>query len=403
MTVTMSTLSAITKEVYEGSLRKQLNDEVKTLRRIERSSNGVTSTVGGKYVTFPIHYGRNGGIGARNEMEDLPAAGQQATAAAQIGLKYQYGSIALSGQTLRLVDSNYQAFISALELETNGLKTDLAKNLNQQVYRDGSGTLATFSAVGAVATITVGTQYVRNFTVGTVVDTYTGTTLTDAGKVVTGVNWSAGTVTFGSAVTSGVTSLVRAGSYNKEWTGLGKIVDSSGTLYNIDPSNVDVWRSVVDTSVSDRALTEGRLISNIDAVAENGGKTSVMFTTKGVRRSYFALLVQQRQFVNTSRENKSFEGGFVGLAFTTDEGEVPIVTDVDCPKGHIFGLSEKNIKVYRESDWSFMNEDGNMWVRVPGSVAGTWKDAYSATMFQYSELGTDRRNVHFKIDHLTEA
>src|SRR5690606_32354099 len=124
-----------------------------------------------------------------------------------------------------------------------------------------------------------------------------------------------------------------------------KIVSSSGTLYNIDPNNVDVWRSVVDTSMSDRALTEGRIITNVDKVRENGGKTSVIFTTLGVRRSYFGLLVQQRQFINTSRENKTFEGGFSGLAFTTDQGEVPIVTDVDCPKGTMWGLSEKNLKV----------------------------------------------------------
>lgn len=402
MAVTLSNLSAITKEIYEGSLRKQLNDEVTTLRRIERSSNGITSTVGGKYVTFPIHYGRNGGIGARSEMEDLPAAGRQATAAAQIGLKYQYGSIALSGQTLELVDTNYQSFISALELETQGLKTDLAKNLNQQVYRDGSGTLATFTSTNST-TVTVGPEYIRNFTVGTIVDSYAGTALVNAGLTVTGVNSTTNQVTLDSTTGASVTSLVRAGSYGKEWTGLDKIVANSGTLYNINPSTVDVWKSVVDTSVSDRALTEGRIITNVDKVRENGGKTSVIFTTLGVRRAYFGLLVQQRQFLNTSRENKSFEGGFSGLAFTTDQGEVPIVTDVDCPKGTMWGLSEKNLKVYRDADWSFMSRDGNMWVRLPGSASGTWKDAYSATMFQYSELGTDRRNVHFKIDHLSEA
>lgn len=410
MAVTMSTLSAILKEIYEGDLREQLNNDVVGLRRIERSGSGVTSNVGGKYVTFPVHYGRNGGIGARREMEDLPAAGNQATAAAQVGLKYQYGSISLSGQALKLADTNAQAFLSALELETNGLKTDLAKNLNQEVYRTGNGQVAATSTTttGTTAVITSGWN---NLSVGMLVDVYTAANLAAdstaiaSGRKITAMDSTTNTITLDASTAFVATSvLVRAGSANREWTGLAAIVNNSGQLYNINPTNVDQWRAVVDANGgTNRALTEGRIITNVDAVRTNGGKTSLILTSLGVRRAYFALLVQQRQFINTSRENKSFDGGFTGLAFTTDQGDIPIVTDVDCPPNTMWGLSEKNIKLYRESDWSFMNEDGNMWVRVPGTTAGTWKDAYSATMFQYSEIGSDRRNVHFKIADLTEG
>jgi hypothetical protein len=406
----MSTLSAILKEIYEGDLREQLNNDVVGLRRLERSGSGITSNVGGKYVTFPVHYGRNGGIGARREMEDLPAAGNQATAAAQTGLKYQYGSISLSGQALKLADTNAQAFLSALELETNGLKTDLAKNLNQEVYRSGNGQVAATSTTttGTTAVITSGWN---NLSVGMLVDVYTAANLAAdstpiaSGRKITAMDSTTNTVTLDASTAFVATSvLVRAGSANREWTGLAAIVNNSGILYNVNPSNVDQWRAVVDANGgSNRALTEGRIITNVDAVRTNGGKTSLILTSLGVRRAYFALLVQQRQFINTSRENKSFDGGFTGLAFTTDQGDIPIVTDVDCPPNTMWGLSEKNIKLYREADWSFMNEDGNMWVRVPGSTAGTWKDAYSATMFQYSEIGSDRRNVHFKIADLTEG
>ena len=94
---------------------------------------------------------------------------------------------------------------------------------------------------------------------------------------------------------------------------------------------------------------------------------------------------------------KTFTGGFEGLAFTTDQGDIPLISDTDCPPGTIYGLSEKNIKVYREADWSFMDRDGSMWDRVQG------KDAYAGTMYQYSELGTDRRNAHFVMRDITEA
>lgn len=410
MTVNMATLSAILKDIYEPPLREQLNNSCVGLRRLERTSAGITSNVGGKDVTFPIHFGRNAGIGSRNEYEDLPAAGFQATAAARIGLKYHYGSISLTGQTMELADSNTQAFISALDLETNGLKTDLAKDLNRQVYANGSGLLATTdtATTGTAAHITSG---FNNVGINTIVDVYTAANLAAngapiaSGITVTGVNQTTQTITLGASVALVANSVfVRAGSANKQWTGLSAIVDKTGVLYNVDPANVDQWRSVVDDNGgANRSLTEMMIIKNVDAVSDNGGSTSLILTSKGVRRAYFALLVQQRQFVNTSQENKKFEGGFVGLAFTTDEGEIPIVSDTDAPKNMMYGLSEKNLKFYREKDFSFMNRDGGMWVRTPGTTGGTWKDAYSATMYQYSQMGTDRRNVHFVIKDLTEA
>lgn len=402
MAVTLSTLSSILKEVYEPGLRKQLNDETTALKRIKRDSGNIENNVGGKYTTFPISYGRNGGIGARDEMEDLPKAGQQSTAAARVKLKYQYGSIALSGQSLKLAETNTQSFLSALELETNGLKTDLAKNLNQQVYRDGSALLASITSGAGSTTVTV--DNVKIFNVGMVVDTWTSSAVSKTELTVTGIDKANSKITLSAASGGSDEGIYRSGSVDKEWTGLGAIVKNSGTLYNIDPSTVDQWRGVVDeNSGSNRALTEGRIISNVDEVRENGGKVSLILTTLGVRRSYFALLSQQRQFINTSKQNVTFEGGFTGLAFTTDQGEIPIVSDVDCPANTMWGISEPHIKLYQESDWSFMNEDGNMWVRIPGDTSGRWKDGYSATMFQYSELGTDRRNVHFKIADLTEA
>jgi hypothetical protein len=100
-------------------------DEVTTLTRVQKTSEGVTSEVGGKYVVFPIETGRNSGIGARQEMEALPTPGNQSTKAARVGLRYQYGGVRMSGQTFELAKSNQQAFVSALDLEMNGLKSDL--------------------------------------------------------------------------------------------------------------------------------------------------------------------------------------------------------------------------------------------------------------------------------------
>jgi hypothetical protein len=407
MPASLTTISSITKEIYEAPLRKQLNDEVVALQRIAKptgsKANVITDEVGAKYVTFPVHYKRNSGIGARREMETLPTAGQQGTAAARVGLKYLYGAIQLSGQVLKLADTKYQTFISALELETSRIREDLSVDLNRQVYGTGSGALAVTSSTTALNTAVI-TSGINNLQLDMVVDIYTAANLAaDSTAKATARNVTAivnngdgtGTVTFdGAAVTfTNLDVFVRTGSANREWAGLGAMVDNNtGVTYeNILPSSVGVWLSEINTTGG--AISETAITKMTDRVNVNGGKTSLLLTSQGVRRSYANLLMQLRQFVNKTE----FAGGFSGLSFTTDRGDIPLVSDKDCPLGTIYGLDESHIKLYRDADWSFMDKDGNMWYRVPT------KDGYGATLYQYSELATDRRNAHFKMTGITES
>jgi hypothetical protein len=401
MPASLATVAALLKEIYEPTIRKQLNDDVVALRRIERSSEGIETTIGGRYVTFAIKTRRNAGLGARAETEALPTAGQQGNAAARVGLKYLYGGISLTGQTFELADKNFQSFTSVLEQETTGLQVDLAKDCNRQVYGDGSGVIATCTTAGTtVATFT--TTNVQYAQLGEMCDLIDGTTLGNATPTVktsnlqiTAINTVTKVITLSASVSSAVGDiLVRIGNANREWTGLAKIVSASGTLYNIDPNVESVWKAEVDSNAgTNRALSEGIMVNMADRIRTNGGTVSVIFSNLGVRRSYWNLLVQQRQYVNT----KEFAGGFTGLAFTTDAGEIPFVADVDSPPNRQYFLNEKELTYYRDSDWSWMNRDGSMWQRKIGY------DQYDGMMYQYSELGCHRRNSQGLITDLTES
>lgn len=404
-TVTMTTVDNILKEIYEGPLRDQLQSDTVTLKRIEKSSEGVTHEVGGKYVTFPIRTKRNHGIGARGEMEALPIARKQSYETARVGLKYLYGSLELSGQTFELADKNFQAFASALDEEMKGLRQSLSKDVNRQTYGTNEGKLATATAIGTTTTFVVanaGAQYLEE---GMFIDIYqTGGTSRVADVEITGISEGASntTVTFAPAA-SGATAvgdyITRDNSYNKELTGFGQIINNSGTLYNIDSSNVPVWKSTVNANGgTNRALSEGLMIKLVDDIRKKGGGTpTVFFSNLGVRRSYFNLLVQQRRYSNTTE----FEGGFKGLAFTTDNGDIPFVADYDAPPNELKAVNEKEIKLYEAGDWSFMNRDGSHWQRVITS-AGAF-DAYSCTLYKYCEMGTHRRNAHGVLKDITEG
>ena len=406
MAATLATIDSYLKEVYQGRIREQLNDEIVALKRITRSGSGVTNEVGGKYVTFPIHTRRNSGIGSRFENEALPAAGQQGHAAARVGLKYAYGGVQLTGQAISLSDTDAKAFAKALDNEVEGLKNDLKKDMNRQVYGSGNGAIGV--ATGANTGAVVPVADARLFQVGMVVDTQTGTTVDNTNLIVASVDLTAGsnTVTFTTTpgtATAAADIIVRAGSGvaaagNRELTGLAAIVSASGTLYNIDPSVEPEWKANVDSNGgTNRALSEALMIQMTDDIRTKGGSTSLILQSLGVRRAYFNLLSQLRQTVNT----QEFTGGFSGLAFTTDRGEIPVVADVDAPLNKQWYINEDALTYYRDEDWHFIDRDGSMWKQVRDSNGDY--DAYYARMVEYHELGTDRRNTHGLVSDITEA
>lgn len=409
MAQTLAILNAIAKEIYEGKINDQLNDEVVTLKRIKRSSEGIQDEVGGKYVVFSVHTRRNTGIGARLENEALPPAGQQKYAAGRVSLKYLYGAAELTGQAIRLIDKNYQAFGSAVEEEMTRLKNDLAVDLNRQVYGNGQGGIGGALTAASTASTTVTVTNAFAFDLDMKVDIVTpaglGTTTPTAtkatGLTVTAVDVEANTIEVDSAVTAAIGDIViRTGNYGREWTGFGAIVSDSGTLYNIDPSVEPVWKAVVDDNGgTGRAVSEGLFNQVTDTVKVNGGKTTVGFTTYGVRRAYVNLLQQQRSYVNT--EGK-FDGGFTAVAYSTPDGEIPLMVDRMAPKGTVYWINENEIKLYRDADWAFMQYgNGDRWKQK--TAGGDDFDAYSSRLFQYSELGTKRRNTHAVIKDLNEA
>lgn len=406
MGTTLATIEPYMKEVYQGRIRKQLNDEIVALKRITRSSNGVTNEHGGKYVTFPIHTRRNPGIGSRHESEALPVPGSQGHAAARVGLKYGYGGIQLTGQAISLSDTDAKAFAKALDDEVEGVKNDVKKDMNRQIYGTGNGAIGV--ATGINTTDTVPVADARLFQIGEVVDTQTGNTVDNTGLIIESIDLTAGankvtfTTTPGTALAAG-DIIVRKGSGvsaagNRELTGLSAIIDDDNAIYNIDPATEPEWKSVVAANGGvNRALSEALMIQMADNIRTRGGSTSVIFQSLGVRRAYFNLLSQLRSTVNT----QEFTGGFSGLAFTTDKGEIPTVADVDAPLNTQFFVNEDTLTFYRDEEWKWMDRDGSMWKQVT-DANGTY-DAWYALLVEYHELGCDRRNSNGVLRDITEA
>lgn len=401
MPQSLATLEAVTKAIYSGKLRKQLNDDVKALKRIKRSGDNIVSEVGGKYVTFPIHTRRNTGIGARNENEPLPRAGKQSAATARVGLKYQYGALELTGQSIRLADKDYQSFISAVEWETERIRVDLSLDLNRQVYGDGNGTLAKVTGAGTLTALVVNdTNLVELDELVDVINSTNGAIIA-AGRTITDINEGTKTVTIsGAAVAVTTTSvLTRAGNWGREWLGFEALVSETSVYENIDPAVEPVWKgNVMANGGTARSISEGLLNQMSDKIKKRGGKSTVLFTTFEIRRAYANLLQQQRSYVNT---NGKFDGGYTSLAYSTPDGEIPFEIDRMAPAGNVWFINEDSLTVYQDADWDFMDYGGDKW-RLK-QAGGEDYDAYIARLFQYSNLGSDKRLTHGVVRDISGA
>ena len=398
MTSTRTTVNAALKELYPGGgIEEQFSQEVVAYKRLERSKEGITvDAVGGKYVTFPIRTKRNPSISYRAEGGAIATAGQQSYAATQVPLRYGYGRLELTGQVMELAESNAQAFANMMEEEYDGLKNDVVKDSGRIAHGN-----ATNNSVVGMATVgaTSATQNVTNpfnFDIGGIYDAYNTTADTSiaTGLTVSSINYDTGDVVFSSSHTSTTaTGYCRTGSYALEPTGLLEILKNSGTLHNIDPSTTVQWKANVSTnSGTNRALSEGLMIKMCDIARIFGGKTSVIFTSLGVRRAYFNLLTQQRGFVNT----KEFAGGFVGLPFNYGR-EIPVVEDPQAHQNKMLGIDESKMKLYSNKDWHWADADGNTLKYVTGY------DKWEALLKKYWEVGTTQRNAHWIIEDIIEG
>lgn len=409
--VSLAIGTAVLKQIYSDGVNEQINNETPALGHIKSTSKNITN-VGGAGVAFVAHFGRNHGIGARNELERLPNAGQQVYARGTTGLKSLYGAIQATGHVMNQAKSNPQSFIDYVGEEMSRLKTDLAKDQNRQVYGDGTGTLAKVVTADTTSTVIVVDDVVY-LGIGARIDILSQATLvnavptprTTAYVTVTNIDEANNTITVSAEVgvlavgdaivRSSRTASEGTNSWNKEWNGFAKIISDTGSLYGIDPTQYPDWKSHVATPAdAGGALTELDLDSVIQNVRRKGSKPSRIITTPGVYRAYWSALQGMRQYVNKTDLNGGVGGG---LSFTTPYGDIPMMTDFDAPKGVAWFPNDKEIALNTNVGWEWIDEQGATWQKIPGY------DGFIAEMRNYSELTTYRRNAHGKLEGITEV
>jgi hypothetical protein len=427
MPLDISAATSILKNLYEAPIREWLDQSTMFLSKVKKN----TKNFEGLKAIIPVHRGRNVGTGSRAEWAALPIPGAQSHSALEYAVKYLYGTIRLSGPVMEASKSNTGSFARALQNEMTGLMKDCQKDMNRQLWADGSSILTLCGTTSNSTTVVV--QSTKFLQVGMVIDVVVkadGTTSTGAiGRTVDAINSSTTFTISGNAITTDNTfAILKSGGRNDspgtwgnawEMWGLEALVsnanpgngltDTIGGLTRV--ANVDWQANLLGNSATLRPLTTDLMQQAWDAInVASGEEPDMIVTNHAILRRYGALLTPDRRY--TGGGLQTFDGGWKGLCFNA----VPVVAD---PDAHatlypqkleaLYFLYTPSFELHQMSPWGWMDKDGAILSRCQGTLtSGSYTyvaqaDAYEAALRCYQQLGIDRANTQAKLYDISES
>ncbi len=372
--VTLQTADNALKNVYLGVVANQLNVKANPLlAKIKRTSKDVW----GKEIRKLAPFGINGGVGAGGETDALPDASGNGYVQFVSELKNLYGKIEISDKAVRASQNNIGAFVNLLTDEMEGLVKASAFNLGRMLYGDGTGLLAT---VSAVSNKTLTCDKVNNLIEGMLVDVYS-----TSGKL----NTTPLKITYVDRVNkkftyTGTTSTISQnckvyvqGSKDKEISGLGKIFDSSATsIYGVSKSDnpwLTPYVSTTEQEISDIVIQQAIdfLDMNVDS------QINFISCSSQVRRAYQEYLGAYRRNIDIA----VLDGGYK----TITHNGIPVVADRFVDNDTMYLLNTNDFTLHELCDWQWLQgEDGRILKQKEGYPT------YSATLVKYAELICDK-------------
>ena len=396
---TIAALDPVLKDLYGPAVIDQLNNEIAVFQLLDVTSENLV----GRDIILGLHTSRSGGVGARDEGDNLPTASAQAYQKAIFNLKYLYGRGQVTGPAIVRTRDQIGSMVSALRDEMTRIRDDLLLDTARQTYGDGSATVATTAVNTTVNTLVLQSdEPIRKgyLYINQVVDIGTAANPISVASAVTitDVNLAGPSITIsGSAVTTAAGNIVSiAGSRrtadgsSKEMDGLQNLVSATTTVGGINPASAgnSYWKALVDSSGT---LSLDNLRKNTNQVRVAGGQVGLMLTSFGVQRQTYNLFTSNIRFVG--EDVTKLRGGFQSLSF---DG-YPLVADRLAPFGKVFMLDKRFLKLYAAMDWQFLDQDGHALKWVIG------KDAYEFALARYANFGITRRNTHLLMTGITDA
>lgn len=382
--VNLETADKALKTVYLSVVTEQLNAGVNPLlAKIEQTQ----SDVWGKDIVKLVTYGVNGGVGAGDEIGNLPSAFGNNYAQFKLELKNLYGSIEISDKAIRASENNTGAFVNLLNAEMEGLLKASKFNLGRMLYGDGSGKLASVKTAIATAASVVELDDVKNLIEGMVVDVHSGSGNVVKALRILSIDRTAKAIKLSAPITAEAADyLTVQNSKGNELTGLGKIF-STNDLYGIDRANNEWLKPYMKSTMG--AMDISKIQSAIDYVEEVAGNTiDMIICSYDVKRMYLDNL-------NSNRTNIDFmnlDGGYKAMSYNG----IPLVSDRFVKDGDMYLINSSDFKLHQLCDWRWLEGDNG---KVIKQKLGT--PTYAATLVKYADLICDKPIGQAKLSGFT--
>ncbi|HYE80376.1 MAG TPA: phage major capsid protein, partial [bacterium] len=241
-----------------------------------------------------------------------------------------------------------------------------------------------------------------------VVDASDHTTLLNSTDNITVALGAKGSTSYTITVSAGTRSgtadgdyIILDGSVGLSPMGIRGIIDDgnppglTGGLQGLAVASHGYWKAQVFTGATagtKEDLTLARMQEPLSAIATNSdfdeSDVKFLLSNYNVRDKYVSLLVSEKRFVNTMK----LDGGFTGVEFNG----IPLVVDPQCDRSKIWYVVPESLRIFRTSDFDWMDKDGAVLNRVAN------KDAYEAVLFHYGNLGTIARNACAVLEDITD-
>lgn len=354
-----------------------------------------------------IANGNQSGIKSQNEGESLASADYQNVKQYKVNAKILTDTFEVTGLQVALAQGDASAFATELMLEMDGVQRDSAKELNQQLYRNGSGLIARVNgAVSASTSVVFDGGISRHFRIGMPIDTYDSSTnlvKQCAGIKIADINLSTNTLTLESAITTDDNAYIyrksvhdNAPTDGKELAGLPRITDDgtdfasfegivrSGTGY------VSAWKGL-EIAMSGATLSDD-LLQRMKAQVLNYSNSSVdtLVMSTSQQRKYLSITLPQVQYSEKDKRDSS------GPAVLSWNG-CNVLIDTDCGDDEIYMFDMKRLKKYIVRPLGFDNDFG---------PTVKWNNGYDKgigyTKF-YGNIGTDMPKAFIRATGLAVA
>ena len=407
---TLTQLNDLAKDYYSEVYVPLMNVDTPLKNQLEKLED---ATFTGRKWVFGVKLSVGGGASNAGANKSLPAASQGSYDQGDAPLARTYVRMALDGVAMEVTKQKAGSYRPAVaETMSDRLQAhDL--EINRQCFGNGDGKVALITGFGAGATQGVQLDYgvanggagARHFYIGDQVAFYQNNGTLIGRRTIIGVNVTGNPnqITVDSTITTTsntdwVTKSTADDDNTTAGEGLGLLAacDNTGRagLNNIAAN--PLWTVYKDSNGGTlRDITDPMVMVAIEAIRQRSKQVpNLAVTTPGIQLKYSEIFLPIRRI---DGQDVALRGGYKPISFIQHGGgQIPVMTDNDCPKSRLFLLNTAAMRWADLVGSEWFDMDGAVFTRI------TDKDGVEGYIRKYWQMPTVQRNAIGVLEDLND-